>query len=146
MLDNMTEVNNLSKLYLEWHQHTCLCFAIVTAVVPTFMLSRFSRVWLFAIIWTVAHQAPLSWDSPGKNTGVGCHFLLLPWDLSDPGIAAGFPALQVDSLPLSHQGSPHTWGNIVICPQCYYNIFWTYSLHRVLQPHDLHKYLDIWTA
>ena len=23
-----------------------------------------------------AHQAPLSLDSPGKNTGVGCHFLL----------------------------------------------------------------------
>ena len=26
--------------------------------------------------WTVARQAPLSMDSPGKNTGVGCHFLL----------------------------------------------------------------------
>ena len=25
---------------------------------------------------TVACQAPLSWDFPGKNTGVGCHFLL----------------------------------------------------------------------
>ena len=25
---------------------------------------------------TVAHQAPLSRDFPGKNTGVGCHFLL----------------------------------------------------------------------
>ena len=25
---------------------------------------------------TVAFQASLSWDSPGKNTGVGCHFLL----------------------------------------------------------------------
>ena len=24
----------------------------------------------------VALQAPLQWDSPGKNTGVGCHFLL----------------------------------------------------------------------
>ena len=24
--------------------------------------------------WTAAYQAP--WDSPGKNTGVGCHFLL----------------------------------------------------------------------
>ena len=24
--------------------------------------------------WTVAFQAP--WDSSGKNTGVGCHFLL----------------------------------------------------------------------
>ena len=24
----------------------------------------------------IAHQAPRPWDSPGKNTGVGCHFLL----------------------------------------------------------------------
>ena len=23
-----------------------------------------------------AHQAPRPWDSPGKHTGVGCHFLL----------------------------------------------------------------------
>ena len=23
-----------------------------------------------------ARQAPPSWDSPGKNTGVGCHFLV----------------------------------------------------------------------
>ena len=23
-----------------------------------------------------SHQAPRPWDSPGKNTGVGCHFLL----------------------------------------------------------------------
>ena len=26
--------------------------------------------------WTVAHQASLSMDFPGKNTGVCCHFLL----------------------------------------------------------------------
>ena len=31
---------------------------------------------LFVTTWTVACQAPLSMDSPGKNTGVGCHFLL----------------------------------------------------------------------
>ena len=30
----------------------------------------------FVTQWTVAHQAPLSWDFPGKNTGVGCPFLL----------------------------------------------------------------------
>ena len=31
----------------------------------------------FSTPWTVAHQAPLNlWDSPGKNTGVGSHFLL----------------------------------------------------------------------
>ena len=29
-----------------------------------------------AIPWTVACQYPLSMDSSGKNTGVGCHFLL----------------------------------------------------------------------
>ena len=28
------------------------------------------------IAWTVACQAPLPWDSPGKNTGVGFSFLL----------------------------------------------------------------------
>ena len=44
-----------------------------------------SRVRLFAIPWTVARQAPLSMDSPGKNTGVGCHFPA-PGDLPDPGI------------------------------------------------------------
>ena len=40
------------------------------------LLSRFSRVRLCAIPETAAHQAPRPWDSLGKNTGVGCHFLL----------------------------------------------------------------------
>ena len=45
-------------------------------------------------------------NSPGKNTGVVCHFLL-QGDLPDPGIKPRSPALQVDSLPLSHLGSPN---------------------------------------
>ena len=40
------------------------------------LLSHFSRVQLCAIPQTAAHQAPRPWDSPGKNTRVGCHFLL----------------------------------------------------------------------
>ena len=41
------------------------------------LLSRFSRVRLCATPWTAAHWGyPRPWDSPGKNTGVGCHFLL----------------------------------------------------------------------
>ena len=31
---------------------------------------------LFATPWTVARPLLCPWDSPGKNTGVGCHFLL----------------------------------------------------------------------
>ena len=38
-----------------------------------------------------------SWDSPGKNTGVGCHSLL-QGNLPDPGIKPRSPALQTDSL------------------------------------------------
>ena len=40
------------------------------------LLSHFSRVRLCATPQMAAHQAPPSWDSSGKNTGVGCHFLL----------------------------------------------------------------------
>ena len=40
------------------------------------LLNHFSRVRLCAIPLTAAHQAPRPWDSPGKNTGAGCHFLL----------------------------------------------------------------------
>ena len=40
------------------------------------MLSYFTRVRLFVAPWTVARQTPLSMDSPGKNTGVGCHAVL----------------------------------------------------------------------
>ena len=40
------------------------------------MLSRFSRVQLSVTLWTVARQAPLPWDSPDNNTGVGDHVLL----------------------------------------------------------------------
>ena len=35
-----------------------------------------SHVRLLVTPGTAAYQAPLSMDSPGKNTGVGCHFLL----------------------------------------------------------------------
>ena len=40
------------------------------------LLSRFSHVRLCVTPETAAHQAPRPWDSPGKNTEVGCHFLL----------------------------------------------------------------------
>ena len=48
------------------------------------------------------------WDSLGKNTGVGCHFLLQgisPTQGSSPYLLH-LLHWQVNSLPLSHQGSP----------------------------------------
>ena len=46
-------------------------------------------------------------DSPGKNTGVGCH-ALLQGNLPNPGIEPWSPALQVDSLPAELPGKPLT--------------------------------------
>ena len=40
------------------------------------LLSRFSRVQLCATHRRQPTRLPRLWDSPGKNTGVGCHFLL----------------------------------------------------------------------
>ena len=40
------------------------------------LLSRFSCVRLCATPETQPTRLPHPWDSPGKNTGVGCHFLL----------------------------------------------------------------------
>ena len=66
------------------------------------VLSRFSCVWLFVALWTVAHQAPLSMDSPGKNTGVGCHAFLqeiFSTQVSNPCLSH-LPHWQARSLPL----------------------------------------------
>ena len=65
-----------------------------------------SHVQLSATPWTAALQAPLSIDFPGKNTGVGCQFLL-QGNLPDPGIEPGSPVLQADSLQTDLQGKPY---------------------------------------
>ena len=65
-----------------------------------------------------------SWHSPGKNTGVGCHFLLqgiFPTQRSNLSLLRW----QVDSLPLHPLGSPiwiypyvKTLGIAHICSTC----------------------------
>ena len=54
-----------------------------------------SCVRLFVTPWTIRFLHP--WDSPGKNTGVGCHFLL-QGSLPNPGIKPKSPALRADAL------------------------------------------------
>ena len=54
---------------------------------------------------TVAHQAPLSMEFPRQKNWCGLPFAP-PEDLPDTGIKPELPAWQVDSLLLSHLGSP----------------------------------------
>ena len=63
-----------------------------------------SPVQIFAAPWTVARLLS-PWDFPGKNAGVGCHFLLqgiLPPQGSNPHLLHQ----QADSLPVHPLGSP----------------------------------------
>ena len=46
------------------------------------------------------------WDFPGKNTGVGCHFLLQGIFLTQ-GSNPGLPPCRQTLYHLSHQGSPN---------------------------------------
>ena len=72
------------------------------------VLSHFSPVGLFATLWTIVHQAPLSMGFSRQEYCNGFPFPP-PGDLPDPGKETLSPmalALQADSLPMSHQGSP----------------------------------------
>ena len=65
-------------------------------------------VWCFVVPQTVACQALCPWNFPGKNTGVGCRFLLqgiFPtqrWNLC----LLCLLHWQADSLPLTPPGKP----------------------------------------
>ena len=61
-----------------------------------------SCVWLFC---DPMARLLCRWDLPGKNTGVGCHFLLQGIFLTQ-GSNLCLLHQQADSLPLSHLGSP----------------------------------------
>ena len=56
------------------------------------------RVRLFAALWTVAYQAPLSMGFSRQEYWSGLLFPS-PEDLPDPGIEPRSPALQADALP-----------------------------------------------
>ena len=88
-------------------KHVCVCVCVCVYTHRGGLVSK-SRPTL-ATPWTLAHQAPLSMGFPGKNTGVGCHFLLqeiFPAQGSNPHLQyyRQSPVLQADSLPIEPLG------------------------------------------
>ena len=81
---------------------------IVVTFLHACMLSCFSHDQFFATLWTVAYSLLCPCAFSGKNTGIGCHFLLqgiFPTQESNLCLLC-FLHWQADSLPLSHWGSP----------------------------------------
>ena len=85
-----------------------------------------SRVPLTVTPWTVA-QLPRPWNSPGKNTGVDCHLLLLGVFLTHRSIP-GLLRCRRLFYHLSHQGS--------LSSVCIQNI----PPPHYLQPHHNHSH------
>ena len=100
----------LKYLILSKPSEACVCVSVCVCVCVC-TLSHFSCVWLFVTLWTVAHQALCPWDSPGKNTGVGCHALLqriFPIQGSNPCLLC-LLHWQTGALLLAPCGKP-IWG------------------------------------
>ena len=64
-----------------------------------------SRVQLFATLWTVAHEAPLSMGFSRQEYWSELPFPS-PGDLPNSGIEPESPALQADALPSELPGKP----------------------------------------
>ena len=91
----------LARVSNLWSNSILLSLHILTHV---FVAVQLLGCAYFASPWTVAHQAPLSMGFPKQEHWSGLPFL----SPGDPGIkpmSLASSVLQVDSLPLSHQGS-----------------------------------------
>ena len=98
----------------KWERWRCAeQFLVPPSYLPTFTQSAvcvYAQRLQFVTPWIAAHQAPLSMGFSRQEywSGLPCP---PPGDLPSPGIKLVFPAspaLPVDFLPLSHQGSLHT--------------------------------------
>ena len=73
-------VHGVTKCWTGLTDFTFTFYSTFTEPEPVILsvseVKSLSRVRLCATPQTAARQAPRPWDSPGKNTGVGCHFLL----------------------------------------------------------------------
>ena len=95
-------------------------------------LGHFSHVSLFSTPWTVAHQDPLCpQDLPGKNTGVGCHFLLqgiVPIQGLNPSLLC-LLHWQVGSLPLVPPGKPINFEHFLLLSFFFTFFFFWFHAH-----------------
>ena len=79
------------------------CRKILNHLLSISSVQLLSRVRLFATPWIKAYQAPPSMRFSGKNTGVGCHFLLQEI-FPTQGLNPGLPHCRHTLYCLSHQG------------------------------------------
>ena len=91
--------------YLFYFLHNIKVFLGNTKVLPLRQCWLLSCVERFATHGLQPTRIPCPWDSPGKNTGVGCHFLL-HGIFPTQGLDSGHLQCRWILYHLSHQQSP----------------------------------------
>ena len=95
-----------------WHYaallHECIAIHTVEIQRQGFLACVLSHVWLFVTPWTITTRLLCPWDFPGKNTRVGCGFLLQGIFLTQRSNPCLLKLLHCRKIlyPLNHQGSP----------------------------------------
>ena len=115
------------------------------------LLSHFSCVWLCAPHRQQPTRPLCPWDSPGKNTGVGCHFLLQCMKVkSESEVTRSYPLLATP-WTVAYQASPSMgfsrqeyWSGVplpspdlvLILGKFFFNIltFWPHSMACGIEP------------
>ena len=136
----MTNLDSILKsrditLPTKVHQVKAMVFPVVMCGCKSWTIKKavsewvksLSHVQLFATLWTVAYQTPLSMGFSRQDTGVGCHFLLLEIFLTQ-GLKPALPHCRQMLYRLSHQEShqEESWAPKNWC-------FWTVVLKRTLE-------------
>ena len=101
--NNLEKEEQSRKYHAPWFQtavQSCVCSCVL------------SRVWLFATLWTVDHQPPLSMGFFRQEYWSGLHFLL-QGIFSTQGSNSPLQRWQADSLSLSHQESPEYKATVI---------------------------------
>ena len=91
-----------------------------------YVLGHFSCIQLFATLWTIACQTPLSMEFSRQEYWSRLPFPP-PGDRPDPGIEFGSSALQADPLPIEPLEKPPTLGRG-------WQLFYLKSCHQVWLP------------
>ena len=82
-----TARTKINSIY--WSSSSSKCRSWALSHIVSFVIYSLSCVWLFVTPWTVIHRLLCPWNSPGRNTGVVCHFLLqgiFPTQGLNPGL------------------------------------------------------------
>ena len=142
----------LINLICEWDYTTDIAVTIQSTLLYEWpCVGVLSRSVMSHSLWPMdcIPQAPLSMGFAQQEYWSGFLFPP-PWNFPDPGMEPASPAVHVDSLPLSHQGSPYEWLGVTLhCLSVPPRLIKAPGTEHITSRNkyiNIKKYMGIWAA